>query len=254
MATGLLAGKAVLVAGAGRGIGEAAARLFAAEGARVMLLARTADELEAVRQAIVEDGGAAVTSVGDVRDPGAVGAAVQRTVAEFGSLDGAFNNAGAARPPTGLLDVTAADFDYLVGVNLTGVLGLMQAEIAAMTAAGTPGSIVNNSSVGSLYGNGGRAVYSAAKRAVNSLTATAAVEFGPQGIRVNAIAPGTTLTPLVRSWSERDPTLVPALTARTPLRRAAEPDEVAEAALWLLSDRSSYVTGTVLRVDGGLHA
>jgi NAD(P)-dependent dehydrogenase (short-subunit alcohol dehydrogenase family) len=130
----------------------------------------------------------------------------------------------------------------------------MTAEVAAIRATSGTGAIVNNSSVGSLMGNPELPTYGAMKRAVNSLTESAAVTYGPEGIRVNAIAPGNTLTDMMREWVENSPGIIGRLAAGTPLRRAADPDEIAEAAAWLLSDRSSYVTGTVLRVDGGARA
>jgi NAD(P)-dependent dehydrogenase (short-subunit alcohol dehydrogenase family) len=147
-----------------------------------------------------------------------------------------------------------ADFDHIYDVNLKGVWLAMVAEIAAIrTTAGT-GAVVNNSSVGSLMGNPELPAYGAMKRAVNSLTESAAVTYGPEGIRVNAIAPGNTPTEMIRTWEQGSPGLRERLTAHTPLRRAADPQEIAQAAAWLLSDRSSYVTGTVLRVDGGARA
>ncbi|CAM5557550.1 putative 2,5-dichloro-2,5-cyclohexadiene-1,4-diol dehydrogenase [Streptomyces afghaniensis 772] [Streptomyces afghaniensis] len=147
-----------------------------------------------------------------------------------------------------------ADFDRIYDVNLKGVWLAMVAEIAAIrTTAGT-GAIVNNSSVGGLMGNPELPAYGAMKRAVNSLTESAAITYGPEGIRVNAIAPGQTPTEMIRTWEQASPGLRERLTAHTPLRRAADPQEIAQAAAWLLSDRSSYVTGTVLRVDGGARA
>jgi NAD(P)-dependent dehydrogenase (short-subunit alcohol dehydrogenase family) len=130
----------------------------------------------------------------------------------------------------------------------------MTAEIRAIRATAGSGAIVNNSSVGSLRGAPGLGPYAATKRAVNSLTETAAAEYGPEGIRVNAIAPGTTMTGVIRRWVEAEPGAVDRLNSLTPLRRAAEPEEIAEAAAWLLSDRASYVTGVCLPVDGGLRA
>jgi len=251
---GLLADKVVLVTGAGRGIGAAAAEVFAREGATVMLAARTAAELEATTAAITAAGGSASWAVTDVRNAAAMARVVDATVASHGRLDGAFNNAGIALPPADLVNIGEDDFDELYTVNLRAVWSAMRQEILAMRGSGVRGAIVNNSSVGSLYGNAGRSAYSAFKRAVNSLTATAAVECGRFGIRVNAIAPGTTMTPLVRAWHESDPDLVARLTDRTPLGRVAQPAEIAQAAAWLLSDRASYVTGVVLRVDGGLYA
>jgi NAD(P)-dependent dehydrogenase (short-subunit alcohol dehydrogenase family) len=251
---GLLRDKVAFVTGAGRGIGAAAARLFAREGARVLLAARTQNQLKEVTEQIRTAGGTAEYTVCDLADPASVRAAVDRAVDLYGRLDVAFNN-GAVITPSGPIDqVREADFDHLYTVNLKGLWLAMTAEIAAIRATSGKGAIVNNSSVGSLIGNPELAAYGAMKRAVNGLTASAAVTYGPEGIRVNAIAPGPVVTDMLRAWEESSPGVIERLTTRPPLRRTAEPDEIAEAAAWLLSDRSSYVTGTVLPVDGGVTA
>jgi NAD(P)-dependent dehydrogenase (short-subunit alcohol dehydrogenase family) len=249
--THLLEDKVAFVSGAGRGIGAAAARLFAREGAQVLLTARTEDQLKTVVDEIRADGGTAEYVVSDLADPESVQAAVDRAVAVFGRLDVAFNNGATITPPGPVDQVPEADFDHLYAVNLRGPWLAMAAEVAAIRATAGTGAIVNNSSVGSLRANPELPAYGAMKRAVNSLTESAAVTFGPEGIRVNAIAPGGTLTEMIRTWEGYSPGLVERITARTPLRRAADPAEIAEAAAWLLSDRASYVNGTVLRVDGG---
>ncbi|MCX5205536.1 glucose 1-dehydrogenase [Streptomyces sp. NBC_00237] len=251
---GLLAGKVAFITGAGRGIGAAAARLFAREGAHVLLAARTEDQLKAVTEEVRAAGGIADYVVCDLADAASTRAAVDRAVDLYGRLDVAFNNAATGIPPGPMDQVTEADFDYIYSVNLKGPWLAMVAEVAAIRATAGKGAIVNNSSVGSLRGNPELPAYGAMKRAVNSLTESAAVTYGPEGIRVNAIAPGTTLTEMIRSWEANSPGVLDQLNAKTPLRRAAEPDEIAQAAAWLLSDRSSYVTGTVLRVDGGMRA
>jgi NAD(P)-dependent dehydrogenase (short-subunit alcohol dehydrogenase family) len=130
----------------------------------------------------------------------------------------------------------------------------MAAEVAAIRSTAGTGAIVNNSSIGSLRGNPELPAYGAMKRAVNSLTESAALTYAAEGIRVNAIAPGSTLTEMVRTWEEDSPGLMERMKARNPLRRMADPKEIAEAAAWLLSDRASYVTGVVLPVTGGAHA
>ncbi|MEU1618326.1 glucose 1-dehydrogenase [Streptomyces sp. NPDC005722] len=251
---GLLAGKAALVTGAGRGIGAAAARLFAREGARVLLAARTEDQLRAVTEQIRAAGGTAEYVVCDLGDAAGVRAAVDGAVDRYGRLDVAFNNAATSVPPAPMDQVPETDFDLVYTVNLKGPWLAMSAEVAAIRATAGTGAIVNNSSVGSLRGNPALSPYAAMKRAVNSLTESAAITYGPEGIRVNALAPGTTLTEMIRAWDEHSPGTVDRLNERTPLRRAADPDEIAQAAAWLLSDRASYVTGTVLPVDGGLRA
>jgi NAD(P)-dependent dehydrogenase (short-subunit alcohol dehydrogenase family) len=251
---GLLAGKVAFVTGAGRGIGAAAARLFAREGARVLLAARTEAQLKAVTEEVRAAGGTADYVVCDLADTASVRAAVDRTVDLHGRLDIAFNNGATIQPPGPMDQLPEAEFDHVYTVNLKSVWLAMVAEVAAIRATAGTGAIVNNSSIGSLRGNPELPAYGAMKRAVNSLTESAAVTYGPEGIRVNAIAPGNTLTEMIRAWEAEAPGLQDRLTALTPLRRAAVPEEIAEAAAWLLSDRSSFVTGTVLRVDGGARA
>jgi NAD(P)-dependent dehydrogenase (short-subunit alcohol dehydrogenase family) len=245
----LLEGKIALITGASRGIGAAAAKLFAAEGATVVLAARTEPALKSL---VAEIGGTASYTVADFGDVESINAAVQTVLDRHGRLDVAFNNAGVGIPPAPIADISEADFDLVHGVNFKGVFFAMAAEVRAIRATAGSGAIVNTSSVGSLNANPELPAYGATKRAVNSLTASAAVEYGPAGIRVNAIAPGLTFTEMIVAWQQADPTVVERIVAGTPLGRGAEPEELAEAAAWLLSDRASFVSGAVLPVTGGI--
>jgi NAD(P)-dependent dehydrogenase (short-subunit alcohol dehydrogenase family) len=242
--TGMLSDKIALVTGASRGIGAAAARLFAREGATVVLAART----EAALKTLAEDIPGSSYVVADLGDTASIARAVDTVVERHGRLDIAFNNAGVGVPPHPIADFPEDDFDLVLRVNLKGVFYAVSAEVKAMTSGG---AIVNTSSVGSLRGNPALPAYGAAKRAVNSITESAALTYAPAGIRVNAIAPGLTLTEMVEDWNRHDPGVVDRIVADTPLGRAAEPAEIAEAAAWLLSDRASFVTGVVLPVTGG---
>ncbi|MFJ1758919.1 SDR family NAD(P)-dependent oxidoreductase [Amycolatopsis sp. NPDC088138] len=243
---GMLSGKIALVTGASRGIGAAAARLFTAEGATVVLAART----EADLKTIAEDLPGASYVVADLGDVASIERAVDTVVERHGRLDVAFNNGAVGVPPHPIADFPEADFDLVMQVNLKGVFYAVSAEVKAMQRTGG-GAIVNTSSVGSLIGNPALPAYGAAKRAVNSITESAAVTYGPAGIRVNAIAPGLTLTEMVDEWNRHDPGIIERIVSGTPLGRAAAPAEIAEAAAWLLSDRASFVTGVVLPVTGG---
>ena len=243
----MLSGKIALIIGASRGIGAAAARLFAREGATVVLAART----EHVLTAVAADLPNASTVVTDVGDVASVERAVATVVDRYGRLDVAFNNAGVGVRPHPIVDFPEDDFDLVMRVNVKGAFFAMSAEGKAMIPKGG-GAIVNTSSVGSLIGNPALPAYGAAKRAVNSLTASAAVTYAAAGIRVNAIAPGLTMTEMVEEWNRHDPGVIERIIAQTPLGRAAAPEEIAEAAAWLLSDRASFVTGAVLPVTGGV--
>ena len=243
---GMLSDKIALVTGASRGIGAAAARLFAREGATVVLAART----EGALKEVAADIPGASYVVADLGDMASIEHAVSTVVERHGRLDVAFNNAGVGVPPHAVADFPEDDFDLVLRVNLKGLFYAVSAEVKAMIAGGG-GSIVNTSSVGSLIGNPALPAYGAAKRGVNSLTESAAVTYGPNNIRVNAIAPGLTITEMVEDWNRHDPGIIDRIVAGTPLGRAAQPEEIAESAAWLLSDRASYVTGVVLPVTGG---
>lgn len=250
----LLDHKVIVITGASSGIGAEAARLFSREGATVVLGARSVDRLEELTAELEAAGARAAFVECDVSRAADAQRLVDAALERYGRLDGAFNNAGISQGGGALADVTEETFDRLLAVNLKGVWLGMRAQIAAMLAGGTGGAIVNNSSVGGVRGGRGLSCYSATKHAVIGLTRGAAHDYGRHGVRVNAIAPGTTDTAMIAAWKRRDPGIRERLDAMTPLGRGGDPVEVAEAAAWLLSDRASYVSGAVLTVDGGMTA
>jgi NAD(P)-dependent dehydrogenase (short-subunit alcohol dehydrogenase family) len=247
-----LAGKVVVVVGASTGIGADAARLFAADGASLMLVARSKAPLAELTDELSAAGRDVAFTTGDVSVAADVAAFVDATVARFGRLDGAFNS--AAMGGGGRLDaVSEADFDRIMAVNVKGTWLCMREEVRAM-APHAAGSIVNVSSIGGLRGSSGMGAYQATKHAVIGLTRTAAHDFGPLGIRVNVLAPGPTESPMLDELRRTIPGGVEARIAATPLRKAGTGREVAATASFLLSDRASHLSGVVLPVDGGFTA
>ncbi|GAA4482958.1 SDR family oxidoreductase [Actinoallomurus oryzae] len=250
---GLLTGKVVFITGASRGIGAAAARLCAREGAAVVLAARSTDALQRVVTEIRADGGVADAVTLDLADRASVRAAVDRVEELHGRLDGAFNNGATIQRP-GPLDATSdEDIDEQFAVNFRSHWTAMTAEAALMRRNGG-GAIVNTSSIGSRRANPALPAYGAMKRALNSITETAAVSWARDGIRVNGITPGGTATEMIDAWEAATPGIIEGINASVPLGRMAEPTEVAEVAAWLLSDRASMVTGAIVPVDGGAGA
>jgi NAD(P)-dependent dehydrogenase (short-subunit alcohol dehydrogenase family) len=250
---GLLTGKVVFITGASRGIGAAAARLFASEGAAVVLAARGTDALQRIVTEIRAGGGVADAVTLDLADRASIRAAVDRVEELHGRLDGAFNNGAAIQQPGPLDETSDEDVEEQFAVNFRAHWTAMTAEAALMRRGGG-GAIVNTSSIGSRRANPVLPAYGAMKRALNSITETAAVSWARDGIRVNGITPGGTATEMTDTWEAATPGIVEQITAAIPLGRMAEPREVAEAAAWLLSDRASMVTGTMVPVDGGAGA
>jgi NAD(P)-dependent dehydrogenase (short-subunit alcohol dehydrogenase family) len=243
----LLRNKVVIITGASRGIGATAARAFARAGAAVVLAARDEQAMTRVAQDIVSDGGQSRVVPTDVGDPAAVERLVRRTIETYGHLDAAFNNAGEGHLPAPLADIAVEDFDRVLRVNLRGVFLAMKYEIPAMLESGG-GAIVNMTSTAGLRGVRGLASYVAGKHGVVGLTQSAALEYAPQNIRVNAVAPGPILTDRIGQLSEeaRRP-----IAAAVPMGRIGRAEEVSALAVWLCSDQAAFVTGAVIPIDGG---
>ncbi len=244
-----LAERVAIVTGAGTGIGRSAAMTFARQGASVVLAARRLAELEQVADAITEMGGTAMVMQADIGDEAAVAHLVDATVARFGRLDIAFNNAGApAFAPIEQMEV--AQFDQVLAINTRGTWLMLKHEIAAMRAAGNGGAIVNTSSIAATGGTAGLSAYAASKAAVDAMTRVLALETGADGIRINNVSPGMTLTAMSDGMPEP---MLAAIAAHTGLKRLALPDDVGDVAVWLCTDAARYITGQSILVDGGFN-
>jgi NAD(P)-dependent dehydrogenase (short-subunit alcohol dehydrogenase family) len=244
-------GKVALVTGASSGMGLVTAQAFAEAGAAVVLADVRDDLVNAEARKLSAAGHKAVAVRCDVSDDAQVAAMVDRTVAEFGRLDAAFNNAGvmARIAPTG--ESTREDWDRVIGINLRGVWSCMKYELRQMERQGS-GAIVNNASVGALTGNPGIASYIASKHGVVGLTRTAALEYIKHGIRVNAVNPGLIDTQVARDVVAGNEQAYAEMEKYLPIGRAGRPEEIASAVLWLCSPGASYVVGHALTVDGGM--
>jgi NAD(P)-dependent dehydrogenase (short-subunit alcohol dehydrogenase family) len=243
-------GQAAFVTGASSGMGAATARAFAEAGAAVALVDVNRTAVEATAAALTEAGHRALAFECDVADEQQVAEAVAATVAAFGRLDMAFNNAGIMLAPVNAADETEAAYERLTAVNQRGVWAAMKHELAQMRIQGS-GAIVNCSSLGGLVGGAGRATYHGTKHAVLGMTKSVALEYAPRGIRVNAVCPGTIDTPMVERMARGGELDMEASVAAIPMARLGGPEEIADAVLWLCSPASSYVTGVALPVDGG---
>ncbi|HEY1419556.1 MAG TPA: SDR family NAD(P)-dependent oxidoreductase [Candidatus Dormibacteraeota bacterium] len=241
---GMLQGKVAIVTGASRGIGAEAARVFAREGATVVLAARSPGDIESNALDIVASGGTALAVQTDVTDPASVERMVERAVTAFGHVDVAFNNAGAGHRPRPLAEISVEDFDAILKSNLLSVFLSMKYEIPAMLAHGG-GAIVNMSSTAGMQGAPGMGSYSAAKHGVIGLSLTAALDYGRRNIRVNAIAPGPIATADLPEQARAH------IAEFVPMGTLGTPEQVALAAAWLCSDQAAFVHGAVLSVDGG---
>jgi NAD(P)-dependent dehydrogenase (short-subunit alcohol dehydrogenase family) len=250
---GILDGKIALLTGAASGIGRATAKIFAREGAKLML----ADIVEAggleTLQMVKEMGAEATFMKTDVSKSQDVNAVVAKTVDTYGRLDCAFNNAGIGGRGALTHEYTEEEWNRVLAVNLTGVWLCMKAEITHMLKQGS-GAIVNTSSIMGLTGAIRVPAYTAAKHGVAGITKAAALEYARHGIRINAVCPAPIYTPMLMGAFEKRPDMEERYARSEPMKRIGQPEEVGEAVAWLCSDRASYMTGLPMPVDGGYMA
>jgi NAD(P)-dependent dehydrogenase (short-subunit alcohol dehydrogenase family) len=252
---GILDGKVSLITGAGSGIGQATSRIFAREGAKLVLADVVEEGGNQTLKMVQGLGANAIFVKCDVSKWSDVDAAVAKAVSTYGRLDCAFNNAGIEGEGGNTHECSEENWARVISINLTGVWLCMKAEIAQMLKQGTGGgAVVNTSSGAGLAGIRGMPAYVAAKHGVAGLTRAAALEYGRQGIRINAVCPGPIRTPMMARGLKERPDLEERYARAEPLKRLGEPEEIGEAVAWLCSDRASYVTGLPMPVDGGFMA
>jgi NAD(P)-dependent dehydrogenase (short-subunit alcohol dehydrogenase family) len=247
-----LQGKVALVTGGGVGIGEAVTRLFASEGAAVVITGRRKDVLDKVVGDITAANGKALAVAGSVTDEAHARDAVDQAVRVFGKLDILVNNAGIGSFGKTLHELDDATWNEVLDVNLTGVFRITRAAIPAILKAGG-GSIVNISSIASLVGIPMLPAYAASKGGLDSLTRALAIDYAGQGIRCNAVNPGLVATPMAKPLTS-DPVKLKEVMSNYPLGRPGKPEEVASLVLYLASDESTWVTGSIFPIDGGMTA
>lgn len=253
---GILDGKAALVTGGGSGIGRATAIAMAREGARVAVSDLSKDGIDQTVALINAAGGQSIAIEGDVTDEADVANMVARTVSAFGRIDCAFNNAGVAGRSVGpagqrIHELTQPSVAKMFSVNLMGVFLCLKYEIAQMLKQGDGGAIVNTASIAGLVGLATSAHYVATKHGVVGLTKSAAIEYAEVGIRVNCVNPGYIKTPMTKeTMDERHDEII----AKVPVRRLGVPEEIAEAVVWMCSDKASFMTGASHVIDGGYSA
>lgn len=243
-------GKAALVTGAASGIGLATAVAFAESGAAVVLADMDIEAAEAAARQLVAAGHKAIAVRCDVTKEADAAAAVNACVTHFGSLDMAFNNAGLHVPVANTADAEASDFDLAIAVNLRGVWNCLKHELRQMRAQGS-GAVVNCSSNSGLAGLANLGAYTASKHGVIGLTRSAALEYAPLGIRVNAVCPGPVETPMVQKALAAAPEHMDAVIKEIPAGRLGRPEELASTVLWLCSPQAGFVIGQAIAVDGG---
>jgi NAD(P)-dependent dehydrogenase (short-subunit alcohol dehydrogenase family) len=249
---GILEGKSIIVTGAGGGIGRAACAVLAAAGARLIVSDVAEEPGRETARIVREAGGAALFVAADLASEDAIAGLVAKTVETYGRLDGAFNNAGVEQRNKPLAELSLAEWQRAIDIDLTAVFLCVKHQVKAMLGAGG-GSIVNTASSLGQVGLAGASEYCAAKHGVIGLTRAAGADYGPHGIRVNAVLPGITRTPMIARLSE-DPQLAAVfdrLRSRHSMGRFGEPSEIGESVKWLLSDDASFMNGAAVPVDGG---